>query len=125
MRSFAFEKILIFALVNILSCLALAQQPATKPIQTIWGVASNGVCVCVYIEPSNLPSRRGDFTCSIELGNITTNLLWAWFPPFEKRYEIQLLGPDGKQVRQLKPFFRGLHTQWSGLKPLPKSCPVD
>ena len=49
---------------------------------------------------------------------MTTNLLWAWFPPFEQRYEIELRGPDGQRIRQLKPFSQSLHTQWSVLKPL-------
>jgi hypothetical protein len=54
----------------------------------------------------------------MELGNMTTNLLWAWLPPFEQRYQIQLLGPDGARVRQLKPLFHSFKTHFSGLKPL-------
>jgi hypothetical protein len=84
----------------------------------IWGAVSNGVCAGVSIEPSDWPSHKGDFICSMELGNMTSNLLWTWFPPFEQRYEIQLLGPDGNQVRQTRPFFHSLKTRYSGLKPV-------
>jgi hypothetical protein len=29
--------------------------------------------------------------------------LYVWFPPIEHRYEIELKGPDGQQIRQRKP----------------------
>jgi len=103
----------------ILPWLALAQQPTLNQPQILWGAASNGVCVGISIKQSDWgSSHKDDFYCNMELGNMTTNHLSAWFPPFEKRYEIELRGPDGRRVRQLKPLFWSQKTRWSGLKPL-------
>jgi hypothetical protein len=111
-------KIAIVTLAMVLPRLGLTQQLTQDRYQTIWGATSNGICAGISIEPSDWPSHKGDFICSMELGNMTTNHLSAWFPSFEQRYEIELCGPDGQRIRQLKPFLQALHTKWSGLKPL-------
>jgi hypothetical protein len=50
---------------------------------------------------------------------MSTNLLYVWLPPLERRYEIELRGPDGQQIRQLQPLsLRQRH--WLGLEPYPK-----
>jgi hypothetical protein len=111
-----FRKVLIAAMTIILPWLALAQY-VNQP-KTVWGAASNGVCAGVSSKQSDWPSYKNDFECSMELGNLTTNLMWVWFPPFEQRYEIELRGPDGNRIRQLKPLFHSLKTRYSGLAPL-------
>jgi len=106
------------AVAIFLPWLALAQQPTLIPYQTLWGAASNGICAGLSTKQNDQHSPKDDLICCMEIGNTTTNLLWAWFPRFEQRYEIKLRGPDGRQIRQLKPLLRALHTQWCGLKPL-------
>jgi hypothetical protein len=125
MKSSTFKTVLMAALTMILPWLTLAQQPTQNQPKTVWGAVSNGICAGVSSEPSDWPSHKGDFTCSMELGNTGTNFLWVWFPPFEQRYEIQLLGPDGNRVRQLKPLFHSLKTRYSGLPPFPKTGDFD
>lgn len=117
MKNRAIKVIRLVATALILPWLASSQQPTQSQHQIIWGAISNGVCAGISAEPSGWP-QKNDYNCSIELGNMTTNLLWVWFPSFEQRYEIQLLGPDGNRIRQLKPLFHSLHTKWSSLKPL-------
>ena len=107
------------ALAMILPQLALAQQSTQYQPQTVWGAVSNGVCAGVFIKQSDWgSSHKDDFYCNMELGNMTTNLFWVWFPPFERCYEIELRGPDGQPIRQLKPLFHSHKISWSGLKPL-------
>ncbi len=128
MKSSGFKMVLMVVLTILLPWLTLAQQPILNQFQTLWGAESNGISAGISIEPSDWPSHKGDFICSMELGNMTTNLLSAWLPPFEQRYVIELHGPDGQRIRQLKPFMRAMHTQWSGLKPLSTnstSCSLD
>ena len=118
MKPSTFKTVLMAALATILPWLTLAQPSTQNKPQTVWGVVSNGVCVGVYVEPSDLSPQKNDFNCCMELGNITTNLFWVWFPPLEQRYEIELRGPDDQRIRQLKPLFWSQKTRWSGLKPL-------
>ncbi|MGH7988843.1 MAG: hypothetical protein ACREDS_01425 [Limisphaerales bacterium] len=129
MKKNLLKTILLITATIISSLFASAQPTMVNQPETVWGAVSNGVCAGAFIEQSNWGSSyKDDFYCCMELKNMTTNLLWGWFPPLEQRYEIQLLGPDGKQVRQLKPFSSGLHTQWSGLSPFSTnstSCSLD
>jgi len=112
-----FKVILMVTTAMLLPWPASAQQTTQNQSRTVWGAVSNGICAGVYVEPSDWP-HKNDFECSIELGNMTTNLLWAWIPPFEQRYEIELQGPDGNRIHQLKPFFHSFKTYFSGLAPL-------
>ena len=127
MKQLFSKQLSIAALAVFLPWLALAQSQQPLPTH-IWGAASNGICAGVSIEPSDWPSRKFDFAYNIELGNMTTNFLWAWFPQFEQRYKIELRGPDGQQVRQLRPLFHAMKSHWTGLRPLSTnltSCSLD
>jgi hypothetical protein len=43
---------------------------------------------------------------------MSTNRLYIWVPPLERRYEIELRGPDGRKIHQLKPFLLGQRNPW-------------
>jgi hypothetical protein len=59
------------------------------------------------------------------MGNKSTNFLWVWVPPIEQRYEIELRGPDGQRIRQLKPFFVAQKTPFLGIRPLQQNGSLD
>ncbi len=110
--------ILMATLATILPWPASAQQSTTNQPQTVWGAASNGICAGVFIKQSDWGSlNKNDFYCNMELGNITTNLFWVWFPPLEQRYEIELWGPGGQRIRQLKPLFFSQKNPWLTREP--------
>ncbi len=94
---------------------ALAQSPSLPP--HIWGAATNGLCGGIQVRPSDRPSHKGDFYCDIDVRNITTNSLYIRIPPLERRYEIELRGPDGRQIRQLKPISSSQKQPWLGREP--------
>src|SRR5438067_1901829 len=83
--------------LSILPEVALSQSSQLVP--HTWGMASNGLCVGVHAKPSDWPSYLGDFYCSIDIRNVTTNRLYIWVPPFDQRYEVKLLGPNGQPIR--------------------------
>jgi hypothetical protein len=92
-------------------------QPQQPQLQLTWGAASNGICAGIYFRKSDLSSHENDVLCEACLLNLTTNRLWVWVPPFEKRYEIALWGPDGRRIHQLKPLLLAQHTPYLGLEP--------
>lgn len=112
-------------LAMILPWPVLAQQLTRDQSQTVWGVASNGICAGVDIRQSDWPSHKNDFECDMEVGSVSTNFLWVWLPPLEQRYEIELRGPDGQRIRQLKPLFFSQKTPWLGLRSLSKNGSLD
>jgi hypothetical protein len=95
---------LVVGLTLVLSRSALAQPQSQQPQpQHIWGAATNGICAGVEVMQSDWPSHKNDFYCDIDVRNMSTNRLYIWVPPVEQRYEIELRGPDGRRIRQLKP----------------------
>ncbi len=108
--------ILIIARTLVLPWHALAQ-PQQPQLQLIWGSASNGICAGIDVRESGLSSHVNDVLCAACLRNMTTNRLWVWLPPFEKRYEIELWGPDGRRIAQLKPLLLAQHTPYLELVP--------
>ena len=111
---------------TLVSCLvvsswwsALAQpQPPQPPPPHIWGSASNGICVGVCVRQSDWPTHKNDFNCDIDLRNTSTNRLYIWVPPLERRYEIELRGPDAQRIRQLKPLISAQTKPWLGREPV-------
>jgi hypothetical protein len=73
-------------------------------VRHVWGVATNGLSGGICVEPSDQPSHKGDFYCDIDVRNMTTNSLSILVPRLDQRYEIELRGPDGRRIAQLKPF---------------------
>lgn len=96
--------VLIIGMAVILPRCVLAQSQQTLPPH-IWGAVSNGLCAGVRVRQSDW--HINDFECDIDVRNMTTNRLYVFLPPLEQRYEIELLGPDGHRIRQLKPLFFG------------------
>ena len=129
MKNCAIKVIFIVTAIMILPRLALTEPLTKSQPQVVWGVATNGVCAGISIVHTGWgSSQKDDIYCNIELGNMTTNFLWTWFPRFEQRYEIELRGPDGDRIRQVKPLFHSQKTLWSGLPPLSTnstSCSLD
>jgi hypothetical protein len=96
----AMLKKLLILMVGLTSILRLAwAQPLSQPPfpPHIWGTVSNGVSggVCM---------RENDLYCDIDVRNTTTNRMYIWVPRLDRRYEIELRGPDGQRIPQLKPF---------------------
>ena len=98
-----FQPFLIASLVVILPCSVMAQrQTQDGQLQPIWGAASNGVCAGIGVKPSDWPTHTNDYYCDISVRDMSTNRLYVWLPPLEQRYEIELWGPDGRRINQLK-----------------------
>lgn len=113
------KAILLIVATLLLQLPAHAQQITRSKPQTIWGPISNGISVGIFKKEADWgSSHKDDLYFSMQLANMTTNFIWIWLPPIEFRYEIELWGPDGKQVRQLKPPFPASKARWSGLPPL-------
>lgn len=95
----------------------LAQPRQTLPPHT-WGASTNGLCVGVCVRKSNgIGAFEDDLYCDIDVRNTSTNTLYIWIPPLERRYEIELRGPDGQPVRQLKPVRLAQHQPWLAREP--------
>lgn len=107
----------VVALFSLWYALAQPQPPQPLPPH-IWGPASNGVCVGVCVRQSDWPTHKRDFNCDIDLRNTSTNRLYIWVPPLERRYEIELWGPDAQRIRQLKPLISAQTKPWLGREPV-------
>jgi hypothetical protein len=107
----------IVGMTIVLPCHALAQ-PQEPRLQPIWGAASNGICAGIYVRKSDWQSHANDLICETCVRNMSTNRLWIWVPPIENRFELELRGPDGKRIRQLKPIIAGDSNPFLGLEPL-------
>ena len=119
MKDYALKIIFIATATIFFPSLAFTQTSITNQHPIIWGVATNGVCFGFYMEHADWGSgKKDDIYCNMELGNTTTNFLWAWLPRFEQRYDIELRGPDGKRIRQIKPLFNAMKSHWTGLRPI-------
>jgi hypothetical protein len=99
----AFKVALMAILAINFPFLALTQQLTHDQSQNVWGVASNGICGGFCILTNSF--HENDIYCNIEVGSLSANSLWVWLPPLDQRYEIELRGPDGRRIRQLKPLF--------------------
>jgi hypothetical protein len=86
------------ALTLMLTKLMWAQP---QPPQQVWGTTTNGIYSGVQV--GRVPWREDDLYCEIDVKESITNHLYVWFPPIEHRYEMELRGPDGRLVHQLKP----------------------
>jgi len=119
-----FKVILILFLAVGLPQLSLTQELTQYQSQPIWGAVSNGICAGVDIRRAVDDLNKEDFCCNLEVGNMSTNRVWVWLPPLEHRYEIELRGPDGQRIRQVKPLvFAQKHPM--GLAPLSKNGSLD
>lgn len=79
-------------------CLAWTQPASDPPLPPhVWGAATNGIS-------GGLRVNQSDWYCSIDIRNVTTNELYIWIAPLKKRYEIELRGPNGEKIPQLKSF---------------------
>ena len=102
--------------MTIISRPAWAQPLSEPPMPShVWGAASNGIC-------GGLRVRQNDLYCDIDVRNITTNRMYIWVPRLDRRYEIELLGPDARKIPQLKPFFpntnsMSMRSHWLGREP--------
>lgn len=96
----------------------LAQPRQPLPPHT-WGASSNGLCVGVCVRKSNgIGAFENDLFCDIDVRNTSSNTLYIWIPPLERRYEIELRGPDGQPVRQLKPVRLARRNPWTAREPV-------
>jgi hypothetical protein len=110
---------------TLVSCLvvsswwsALAQPQLPQPLpQQVWGAASNGVCVGVCVGHNKSLGEKNDIYCDIDVRDISSNRLYIWVPPLERRYEIELRGPDGQRIRQIRPFISSQTHPWLGREP--------
>jgi hypothetical protein len=89
-----------------------------RPASHVWGAASNGISAAVSVTQTDWATHKNDFYCDIDVRNVTTNRLYIWVPPLEQRYVIELRGPDGRPVRQLKPLRLSQKQPWLGREPL-------
>jgi hypothetical protein len=105
-------------LVVITSWGALSQpQSPGRLAQHVWGAASNGICVGVCVSQSDWTTQKNDFYCDIDVKDVSTNRLYIWVPPLERRYEIELRGPDGQPIHQMKPLRLTQKHPWLGREP--------
>ena len=103
--------ILIVGMTVVFPWHVLAQSQPQQPLFShVWGVASNGICAGVEV-------RQSDFYCDIDVRDVSTNRLYIWVPPIERRYEMELRGPDGRRIRQLKPLTHVQAHLWLARKP--------
>jgi hypothetical protein len=118
-RSGGMRKSTLFTCLVVISLWGTLASPQSPELlaQHIWGTASNGMCVGVCARPSDWATDKNDIYCDIDVRNVTTNRLYIWIPPLEHRYEIALLGPDHRRIRQLKPLRLGQQTDWLGREP--------
>ncbi len=117
MKRLIFKKLLILiAGVTIISPWPVFAQYSNWP-EPVWGAATNGINLGLRIGEVK-EMRENDSYCEIDMKNMSTNRLYIWVPPLERRYEIELLGPDGRRIRQLKPFSLSHQNPWLALEPL-------
>jgi len=113
--------ILLGGITVILTQLVWAQPEQPQPV---WGMPSNGICGGICVTQSDWPTHANDFYCDIDVRNMSTKRLYIWLPPLEQRYEIDLRGPDGRPIRQLKSVFLSQKHPF-GLEPFPDWYSVD
>jgi hypothetical protein len=77
--------LVVVALFSLCYALAKPQPPQPLPRHT-WGVASNGMCVGVCVNPNkDRAGHKNDFYCDVDVRKISSNRLYIWVPPLERR----------------------------------------
>lgn len=120
---------LIAVVATVLSVSAPTESEQLLPPH-VWGKATNGLSCGIRVIQSHRIGHAHDFYCDIDVRNLSTNRLYIRILPLEQRYEIKLLGPDGRQIRQLKPLFWSYKQLWLyrepfNLDPLPERKSID
>jgi hypothetical protein len=91
--------------------------PYATAVHYAWGAPTNGVRTGISYATEY--GTINYIVCSVHLLNVTTNRSWIWTAPPEKRYEMELRGPDGQRITprvQLKPTRLG-PTFWGPIYP--------